>query len=547
MNRSRSRGPRAAGDRPPARRSRKDVELDDGLDAPVEPPFACPQNPDELAAFVRDVLGARVASRALIDGNDGPLAYLVHAFFEGRFALKPDGAWVDYGRQGPRPPGDCVVWANRGGGKTFLGAVATALDMIFKPGIEVRILGGSAEQSRRMHEHLRRMFEHERLERLLDGRSTESRVRLRNGSRAEILAHSERSVRGVRVQKLRCDEVDLFDQALWDAAQLVTRTASPIPGPWGESVRGVVEVLSTMHVPMGMMWGIVKGSGRVRAWTDAAHATGGAGVEPPQRVLFKWGVVDSLERCGSEHACGGCALGEECGGRAKTREVGGHVTISDALVQKRRVSRANWDAEMLCKEPSRGGCVYSEFSPDVHVVGGDGAEFEGTLVAGMDFGVRAPSVVVWGKVLPDGSLLIVDEYAEVGRRLGDHVAAIRARRWGEPAWIGIDPAGAARNEQTGVSNLLAMRSMHLEARAQRLGVGPGIERVRSMLAPASGPVRLRVLSRCTGLIDALCRYHYPAGKLSDLTPEKDGTDHWCDALRYLVVNLEPKGTGRGHV
>ncbi|MDP1661485.1 MAG: hypothetical protein Q8L55_06175, partial [Phycisphaerales bacterium] len=513
-------------------------------------------NPGELAAFVRQVMGVQVAARALIEGNDGALAYLVHSFFEGRFVPGADGAWIDLGVDGPRAPGDCVVWANRGGGKTFLGAVATALDMLFKKGIEVRILGGSAEQSRRMHEHLRRLFDDDRLAPELDGRSTESRVRLRNGSRVEILSHSERSVRGVRVQKLRCDEVDLFDPALWAAAQLVTRSASPIPGPWGSEVRGVVEVLSTMHVPMGLMWGIVNESRRVSDWAggpaQSAPAASGLPGGGPARVLFKWGVVDSLEKCGDAYTCDGCLLAPECDGRAKRRAEGGHMTVLDARVLKRRVSRAAWETEMLCREPSRSGCVYAEFSPAQHVMERCPAVEElraagEVVVAGMDFGVRSPSVVVWAALAEDGTLLVVDEYAEVGRTLADHVAAIKTRPWGVPAWIGIDPAGSARNEQTGVSNLRAMRNMQLTVRAKRTGIAQGVERVRERLSPASGPTRLRIAARCTGLIDAMSRYHYPADRPRELVPEKDGSDHWCDALRYLVVNLDAQTVGHGHV
>ena len=44
-------------------------------------------------------------------------------------------------------------------------------------------------------------------------------------SPAGVLAQSQRSVRGLRVQKLRCDEVELFDPAVWEAAQLTTRSA----------------------------------------------------------------------------------------------------------------------------------------------------------------------------------------------------------------------------------------------------------------------------------------------------------------------------------
>src|SRR5438552_4677425 len=52
------------------------------------------------------------------------------------------------------PAKDVVVWAPRGGGKTRMGAAATLLDLLHKPGVQVRILGGSLEQSRRMWEHL---------------------------------------------------------------------------------------------------------------------------------------------------------------------------------------------------------------------------------------------------------------------------------------------------------------------------------------------------------------------------------------------------------
>jgi hypothetical protein len=45
---------------------------------------------------------------------------------------------------------NCVVWANRSGGKTFDGALLTWLDSVFKGGCETKILGGSGEQSQRM-------------------------------------------------------------------------------------------------------------------------------------------------------------------------------------------------------------------------------------------------------------------------------------------------------------------------------------------------------------------------------------------------------------
>jgi hypothetical protein len=163
----------------------------------------------------------------------------------------------------------------------------------------------------------------------------------------------------------------------------------------------------------------------------------------------------------------------------------------------------------------------------------------------MDFGVRAPSVILWGHLTAGGVLTVIDEYDQTDRTLAHHLAVFCLRPWGTPSWIGIDPAGSARNEQTGVSNATAMRNVQLEVRARRCGIVDGIDKVRALMSPAEGGVRLRISPRCTGLIQALCRYHYPPGKLGDVVPEKDGSDHWCDALRYLVVNLEERGVGVG--
>src|SRR3954453_6170510 len=49
---------------------------------------------------------------------------------------------------------------------------------------------------------------------------TARRLSLKNGSSAAVLTQSQRAVRGLRVQKLRCDEVEMFNADIWEAAQL---------------------------------------------------------------------------------------------------------------------------------------------------------------------------------------------------------------------------------------------------------------------------------------------------------------------------------------
>jgi hypothetical protein len=534
-----------------------------------------PADRDGLNAWLRTHLEVHVPGVALLESSSAGLDYLAHAFFEGRVPVS-GGASGGGGGVVEAPP-DCVVWANRGGGKTFLGAAATTLDLIYKPGIEVRILGGSLEQSQRMHEHLRRFFERPALKRLLSrklGAVTQSRLRLANGSGVEILAQSQTAVRGTRVQKLRCDEVDLFDPEVWEAAQLTTRSIR-WKGTSNRWVRGSVEALSTMHKPMGLMWQVVGEARRVEAWSKDEPTPGpslreGSQGEPTpgpslregggaRRVLFRWGVVDALEHCPAERACAGCGLESECGGRAKQRaaEVAGHITVDDALTLKGRVSRATWEAEMLCLRPGRDLAVLPEFDPAVHVFE-DGpierereprslldepAAEESVVVCGMDFGFRSPTVVLWAKVEgefgAEGTVRVVDERVVSGVRMEEHVRAICAHGLGRPRFVAADPAGAARNDQTGVSNLTLLRRAGLVVKARPSAILEGVGLLRARLMPAEvsrGP-RLFVASRCVKLIEAMQRYHYPDRRETN-EPVKDGHDHAVDALRYLVLNVD---------
>ncbi len=494
-----------------------------------------PRTPNQLHEWLRLALGVEVPREPMLDGSSSPFDYLCHAFFE------------------DRPPGvcaDCVVWACRGGGKTFYGAVATLLDLLFKPGIEVRILGGSVEQSRRMHEHLRRFFERPELARLLDAPMTQRRVRLRNGSLAEVLAQSETSVRGCRPQVLRCDEAELFDPEVWRAAQLVTRSAYCR----GELVRGRVEALSTMHRAHGLMADIT---------TDGA------------RRVFRWGVVDVLERCAPERACASCDLLDECAGNAKRGS--GHISVDDALTLKRRSDAQGWSSEMLCLSPRRDDLVYPEFSRMAHVFDRDwpvavepemrGASFPGApgavgdgplaaagilkraqreraydaslrFVCGMDFGFRAPTVILFGVVDESGVLRIVDERVERGATLDAHIDAMLGSRWPQPRWVGVDPAGNQRALQTGASDVAALRRRGLVVRDRRVSVDVGLRLVRARLAPATGSPTLFIHARCASLIESLERYHYRDEGSRPNEPVKDGSDHAADALRYLVQNLD---------
>ncbi|MFG0247105.1 MAG: hypothetical protein ACF8MF_13740 [Phycisphaerales bacterium JB052] len=479
---------------------------------PQSPWHVAPETPDDLHAWLIEHLSIMVVREPMDPNHNAPFEYLCHAFFEDRL------------------PRDCVVWANRGGGKTFYAAVATLLDLVFKAGIEIRILGGSLEQSKRMHAHLRGLFAIEPFDELIEGKITERRLRLVNGSSVELLAQSQTSVRGTRVQKLRCDELELFDREVWEAAQLTTREMGSGTG----RVRGSIECFSTMHVPYGLMHELIEQS------ADAGTA----------RRVFKWGLVDVLDACDERHTCisdhGPCPLAPECAGRAKGRkrqptnpsQTPGHISIDDAIALKSRVGQDTWNSEMLCLRPQRSDCVLPEFDDGLHVV--DRIPHEaasGLCIAGMDFGIRSPTVVLFARVDTHGVIWVVDEHVQSDRSLDEHIAVIKGHN-PAPVWLGVDPAGRQRGLQTGISDVQAMRRAGLVVKDRLLGLHEGLKLIRARLKPANGGARLYFSSRCEQLIDSVRKYHYPKDQPFCDTPEKDGHDHCVDALRYMLQNLD---------
>lgn len=458
-----------------------------------------PSNRVELRGWLRAALALSVPDRAHCSTHASPMDYLEHVYFE-------------------REP-DPIVWANRGGGKTFYGAVATLLDLLFKPGISICILGGSFDQSQRMYEYLCDLIDRPGLRDQISGKITQRGVRLRNGSRVELSAASNTSIRGRRVQKLRCDEVDLFKPEYWLAAQYVTRSKQC----GSIAVRGSVEVFSTMHRPFGLMCKLVDQAAASQSW----------------RVI-PWCALDVVARCEPWRECEWCTLAGDCAGQAKT--AGGFLDVADVLAQQARSSQASFESEMLCRRPSVNDLVFPAFDPTRHV---RPLEADPALkwVGGMDFGLRNPFVMLWIQLrsMANGLRLeVIDEYVESERTVDQHISVISARDWPKPAWVGVDPAGAARNEQTGASNIELLQRAGYSVRRRGSRIEPGIELLRRYIDPADGSAGpgLLIHPRCERLIRSLQAYHFDPDQPQKTVPVKDGNDHAIDALRYMAINLE---------
>jgi len=316
-------------------------------------------------------------------------------------------------------------------------------------------------------------------------------------------------VRGIRVQKLRCDEVEMFEPEVWQAAQLITKSR-------GE-VKGTIEVFSTMHEPGGLMSRIV----------ENAEKTGAR--------IIKWCILDVLEKCPKERQCATCVLHEDCGGIAKEK-CDGFFPIDDAIAMKNRVSKEIWESEMLCRYPTLRTSVFGQFDPAIHVterapLGGDH-----DLWLGIDFGYAAPFVCLWIAMYADG-FYVLDEYVQQKQTMDVHLEIMRRRPHGYVKIAACDPAGSGPNDQTGRSSVEALMDAGYTVKKRRSFIIDGLEMIRSALGSASGKVRLFIHPRCKQLIAAMKAYRY--SEKGGEVPLKDGEhDHLIDALRYFFVNSE---------
>jgi hypothetical protein len=177
-----------------------------------------PRTKQDLKNYVKVFLGIDVPNRRICPEHNSPMDYLWHSF-------AADLPWLraTSGERRGTANADCVIWANRAGGKTELAAIATLLDCMFKPRCQVRILGGSGEQSSRMYEYLT-SFLHHGFAQFLLGPALKGKCCFVNNSAVEVLTQSATSVRGQHTQKLRCDEVELFDADVFAAAKFTTQS-----------------------------------------------------------------------------------------------------------------------------------------------------------------------------------------------------------------------------------------------------------------------------------------------------------------------------------
>ena len=470
-----------------------------------------PRTRRDLKNYVKVFLGIDVPDTKICPEHNSPMDYLWYTYHESSFANGESNHKPQIPNHKPRTTNnDAIIWANRAGGKTELAAIATLADCVFKPGCQVRILGGSGEQAGRMYEYLTG-FLNTGFEQFLAGPVLKDKCHFTNGSAVEVLTQSATSVRGQHVHKLRCDELELFDEDVFAAAKFTTHSTA--------GITAAMEMISTMHRPFGLMQRVVSSAGRFGT------------------PIFKWCVWEVIERC-TDRSCSRCPLWPDCGGKAK--KAVGYLKIDDCITQMRRASRAAFEAEMLCKKPSLENVVFDEFEPAVHV---QSIDYNPALplYRALDFGFVNPFVCLWIQVDDAGLVRVIDEYVRSRATIDVHAEEIKSRTpipEEQLAGTFCDPAGKSVNDVTGSSAVRELRALGIVTRFRRSSVLEGIELIRRAIRSGDGRSSLIISPRCQRLIEAMQCYHYPEfGSSADELPLKDGLyDHPIDALRYFFVN-----------
>lgn len=209
-------------------------------------PIPVPQTDDELHEWVRTYLNVHIPREHCCAEHVPPFEAFAHAYF----ARSPICLWL----------------ASRGfGGKSFLLALLTLTEAITL-GAATSLLGGSGEQSERVHSYIAgtdpnvrgKFWDAPRAPRgLIKTDPTKREMHLTNSAVVKALMASSRSVRGPHPQRLRLDECDEMDIRIFDAAMGQTMKA--------RGIEPQTVCSSTHHNPDGTMTELLKRS-REKGW-----------------------------------------------------------------------------------------------------------------------------------------------------------------------------------------------------------------------------------------------------------------------------------------
>ncbi len=190
------------------------------------------------------------------------------------------------------------------------------------------------------------------------------------------------------------------------------------------------------------------------------------------------------------------------------------------------------------------GLVYPEFS-EANVIPPFDVPDSWQDEISVDPGLNNPLSCHWYAQDGDGNIYVVAEHYEAKKDVAYHAAKIKEiserlgwkhDRYGRLSVL-MDSAANQRtlNGQKSVSELFCEHGITVNTRVDK-GVYAGINRVKALLKPISGPPKLYIFSSCVNMLREIKGYFWGSGEI----PVKRD-DHAMDELRYYVSNLAERG------
>ena len=477
----------------------------------------------ERIAKLATIWGVRVCTEPVCEGHSAPGEFLAE--------------WV-YDR-----PSMSLVCGPRGGGKSFLRALAIHLDSLVYQHLGTRILGGSLAQSQQIYEALE-AFHQAIPEPSVFKRLLNTAAEYKTGSKVSILAASSTSVRGPHVPNLCLDEVD---EIAPDIRESATGMCMALRG-----VSASIAMTSTWHRVGGPMTELIE--------------KGRSGVFP----VHTFCAFEVLERCPEERSgpnlehCPSCPLVKWCHGDIggygqgipKAKRSSGHYEI-DSLIQKvQATSERIFESDYLCLGPKADGVWFTQFTEANNV--SREADYDPALSVhiSVDSGVHTGAVLAQRG--PDNSIRIFDEHFAEGLSAEENGTAILAKAH-ETAYpsmasrhfrVSTDSAGGARNpvgptvlaeyERVGLKGPRGIECWPKYAGS----ISDSLKLIEAMVRSADGSVSLKIHPRCKRTIAAFQGYRRAkrADQWQDY-PEDPQHPHeeMIDAVRGMLKIEFPEG------
>jgi hypothetical protein len=166
-----------------------------------------PQTEEELFWVVKAMWGVTIPRQVVCADHVAPMTAFADAYF-GRNSINPDS-----------PVQDMALWHGSRGlsGKSFMLAVLGLTKAVLL-GSDVNLLGGSYEQSKNIHIHMRNSWDSDNAPKYMLKKDSNTEVELTNKAKIRPLTASQKTVRGPHPPFLLLDEIDEMDIDILDAA-----------------------------------------------------------------------------------------------------------------------------------------------------------------------------------------------------------------------------------------------------------------------------------------------------------------------------------------